>query len=59
MKINKKQKKLIKEAYNASYVCQDWKDKIKEAFPKLFKETKLEVDRWYRDYDGDVYYVKE
>ena len=43
-----KVKELLKEAYNSNDVCQEWKDKIKEAAPKLFPENVLEVGKWYK-----------
>lgn len=49
MKLKKKQQQFIKEAYRSSDVCQGWKDKIKENFPKLFTETELEVGKWYKN----------
>jgi hypothetical protein len=51
MKITKEQQEFIKEAYISTDVCQEWKDSIKENFPKLFKETELEVGKWYKQID--------
>ena len=45
-----KHKQFIKDAYNGKLgldMCSEWKEAIKEAFPKLFKETELEVGKWY------------
>lgn len=47
MKLTKKQQQFIKDAYNSNDVCSEWKTKIKHIFPKVFKETELEVGKWY------------
>jgi len=49
MKFTKEQQQFIKDATTNSDVCSDWRTKIKETFPKLFKETELEIGKWYRD----------
>lgn len=46
MKLSKKQKEFIIEAYHSNDVRSGWKTKIKDNFPKLF-ESKLEVGKWY------------
>ena len=42
-------KELLKEAYKSSDVCQEWKDMIKEAYPKVCIKPKLEVGKWYKN----------
>ncbi|MBL4820135.1 MAG: hypothetical protein JKY98_03955, partial [Gammaproteobacteria bacterium] len=59
MKLTKKQQEFIKGATTNSDACSEWKTKIKDAFPKLFKETELEAGKWYKDEDGDVFFVLE
>ena len=46
MKLSKKQQKFIKDAY--SRACSEWKQEIKDNFPKLIEEPKLKVGRWYK-----------
>ncbi len=56
--MNKKVKNLLVEAYNSNDVCQEWKDKIKEAAPKLFPEVGLKIGKWHKVYDDrdNTYY---
>lgn len=55
MKLTKKQQQFIKDAYNSNDVCSEWKTKIKDIFPKLFKETELEVGKWYKTSSGNLF----
>ena len=53
MKLTKKQQQFIKDATTHSEVCTEWRDKIKDAFPKLFENVELEVGKWYKK-DGEL-----
>jgi len=49
-------KKFIIEAHK--HACSDWKYMIEFEFPKLFKETELEVGKWYKTIIA-TFYVTE
>nr|WP_299488663.1 hypothetical protein [uncultured Allomuricauda sp.] len=44
MKLTKKQKKLIIEGHGAA--CSEWKGKIEQGFPKLFKKDRFKKGDW-------------
>lgn len=48
MKITKKQQQFLIDAVDNTDVCQQWKTKVKDAFPKLFVKEGLEVGKWYK-----------
>ena len=50
MKLTKKQKQLIIEGHAAA--CSEWKQKIKEGFPKLFKEEYKVGDYLVKEWRG-------
>lgn len=59
MKNEKQIKALLKEAYNSNDVCDKWKNKILEVYPKA-KENVLEVGKWYKCIEqGTLWYIKE
>ena len=54
MKASRKQ--FIKDGHAAA--CSEWKTKIEKEFPKLFKETKLFVGKWYkRQIDNGLWFL--
>lgn len=53
MKNEKQIKALLKEAYNSNDVCDKWKNKILEVYPKA-KENFLEVGKWYKNKFGGI-----
>ena len=54
--MKKSRKTFIKEGHSAA--CSEWKLKIEEEFPKLFKNNGLEVNKWYtRTDDGRLWFV--
>lgn len=56
----KKLKQLAKEAYNSKEVCQEWKDKILEAYPEVNTKPKgwykaSNNKKWLSYFDGERY----
>jgi len=51
MKINKKQQQFLIDAVNNTDVCQEWKTKVKDAFPKLFVKEQYK-NGWYKHQNG-------
>lgn len=56
MKLTKKQQEYIKDAYNRA--CSDWKQEIKENFPKLFKEDDFKAGDYFYSLDNWPYTVE-
>ena len=48
-------KEFIKKAHKSA--CSEWKTKIENEFPKLFKEEALVVGKWYKHYSGGFNYL--
>lgn len=46
MKLKKKQQQFLIDAHKE--VCQEWKTKLENNFPKLFPKPQFEVNRWYK-----------
>ena len=45
MKLKKKQQQFLIDAHKE--VCQEWKTKLENNFPKLFQKVEFEVGKWY------------
>ena len=45
MKLKKKQQQFLIDAHKE--VCQEWKTKLENNFPKLFQKVAFEVGKWY------------
>lgn len=50
-------KEFIIEAHK--HACNEWKNKISDEFPELFKLKPLEVGKWYRRHDGNLWFLTE
>jgi len=47
----------IKDAYDSA--CSDWKTKIKDKFPDVFKSIQLEINKWYKSDSGGLWFITD